>query len=41
MPTHRHQVFVAFRLNARAVKAMQKSGLTDGIGSIDARRVIR
>ena len=42
MATHRHQQFVAFRLNARAVKARQESGSAHGIGSIaDARPVIR
>jgi hypothetical protein len=42
MPTHRHQQFVAFGLNALAATAMQGSGLTDGIAlDRDARRVIR
>ena len=38
MSTHRHQAFVALRLNG----ARQESGLADGIVSTtDARRVIR
>ena len=37
MPTHRHQAFVAFGLNARAVTARQRSGLTDRIVSIAMR----
>jgi len=42
MSTHRHQAFVAFRLNARAVTATPDSGSADGIVSTtEARRVIR
>jgi hypothetical protein len=37
MPTHRYQPFVPFRLNAPAVKAMQASGLADGIVPIAIR----